>query len=119
MQYSTKTGRALKQKTPCLILSHFEGKTFNETLKEIDDESKGFLSKLQKQKDLTGELNKAVVLHHVPTLQAERLIIVGCGKTAPLTDNQFKQVLCAAISKLLETGAKDAMISLNDFPVQD
>lgn len=80
MDLKVKRGEPLKQKTPCLVLSAFEGKLRTPLLKELDQILEGALSRAARDKEFSGKQKETLLLHPGKRLPAERVLLVGLGK---------------------------------------
>ena len=77
MDVKARTGDPLKQKTPCLVVGAFEGKTATALLKEIDTALDGSLSRAVKEKEFSGRQGETLLFHPGKRLAAERILVVG------------------------------------------
>lgn len=82
---SVKTGHALKQKTPCLVLPVYEGKPRFANFAALDEGLDGQLSKVYRQREFSGRTDEMLLLHGGRGLLCERLLLVGLGTRKPFT----------------------------------
>jgi leucyl aminopeptidase len=68
--------------------------------------------------DLEGKTGQMLLLHQVPNVLSERVLLVGCGKERELDDKQFKQIISKTISTLNETGSMEAVCFLTELHVK-
>ena len=59
-----------------------------------------------------------MLLHHVPNILSERILLVGCGKERELDDKQYKQIISKTINTLNETGSMEAVCFLTEQHVK-
>ena len=59
-----------------------------------------------------------LLLHHVPNILSERVLLVGCGKERELDERQYKQIIAKTISTLNETGSMEAVCFLTELHVK-
>ncbi len=119
MEFVVKSGAAEKQKTACLIVG-VQKKSQLPAAKSIDTLSNGYLANVIKQGDLQFKPGQALLLHHVPEALCERLLMVAVGEEKkPLSDSDYQKAANAIITKLKSTGAKEAVIAIDDFNVVD
>lgn len=117
MKFNVKMGLSEKQRTDCLILGVFEGKTFTHSLDRVDAASDGYVSKLVKSGDITGQFGKMVLLPEVPGIAATRVLVVGCGKKGNLDAGQYQDLLKKVQRRLQDTGAKTVGCYLHEVTV--
>ena len=59
-----------------------------------------------------------LLLHHVPNVLSERVLLVGCGKERELDERQYKQIIAKTIKTLNETGSMEAVCFLTELHVK-
>jgi leucyl aminopeptidase len=118
MEITIKSGSPEKQRTACIIVGISEPRRLTASAKAIDNKSKKFLSNLIRRGDIEGKLGQSLLLHNVPGMLADRVLLVGCGRERDLTDNQFRKIIKNSISKLNETGAMEAVSYLSELNVK-
>lgn len=104
--------------TDCLVIGVYENHQLTNTATELDRQSQGYLSKLLQKGDLNGKLGQSVLLHNVPNLAAERVLLLGCGKKADLTERQYKQLVQKMTQILGEININNALCTLTDLTIQ-
>lgn len=117
MEFSIKNGNPEKQRSDCVIVGVFEGKKLTEAAKNLDAASDKSISAILKNGDMEGKANTTLVLHHVAGLAAARVLLVGLGKQAELTEKQYRQAARAAI-KALPKGVINASLCLADIEIK-
>src|SRR5579872_4520218 len=85
--------------TPLLVVAHFEGEEPRDGLAEINSSLDNVVSKLIADGELTGKLNESLLLHTFGRLKADRVLIVGLGKRADLTQDRVRQAAGAAAKR--------------------
>lgn len=58
------------------------------------------------------------MLHHVPNILSERILLIGCGKERELDERQYKQVIQKMINTLNDTGSMEAVCFLTELHVK-
>ena len=119
MEFIVKSARPETLKTATLVIAVGEGCTLGETAKAIDSASAGAISALLKRGDLSGKLGQTLLAHSLPNLKAERVLLVGTGKDAELSDRQLRKVLGAVYAVLKGLGGNDAVLALGDLAVKN
>lgn len=119
MEFLIKSGNPEKQRTACLIVGIFEPRRLTPAAKAIDNISKKFLSNLIRRGDLEGKTGQSLLLHNVPGLLADRVLLIGCGKERDLTDSQYRTIITNSAKQLDQTGAMEAVSYLSELNVKN
>ncbi len=61
---------------------------------------------------------QTLLLHHVPNVLSERILLIGCGKERELDERQYKQVIQKTINTLNDTGSMEAVCFLTELHVK-
>jgi len=111
-----------KQQSDCLIVGIYTNSKLSPTAKQLDKASKGYLSALLKKGDIQGKIGETFLIYNMPNVQAERVLLVGCGSADTLKPSghtqcqtQYKEILTAMSSALVRTQARNALLYLDDF----
>ena len=115
MEISVKTVNLETVKSPCLVVGVSDKRKFSDSAKQIDDLSNGYLSQLLRRGDISGEIGDSLMLHDVPGLQAQRILLVGCGKLSEITHQKFQIIITNASTTLSKANIKSAVISMADI----
>ncbi|TCP92009.1 leucyl aminopeptidase [Cricetibacter osteomyelitidis] len=110
----------IDEKTDCLVVGIYENGEFTNAAKQLNQFTDGILDDLFERKDITGKVGEAFLLSYVPTLLAERILLVGCGKKGEaLTERQYKQCITKMIQVLKDTGSHDCLCFLAEVPLKN
>ncbi|MBI5937079.1 MAG: leucyl aminopeptidase [Betaproteobacteria bacterium] len=118
MEFSIKVAGPEKQKTACAVVGVFDTRKLSDAAKAIDQASGSHLSAVLKHGDLDGKLGATLLLHKVPNVACERVLLVGLGKAGEFHDKQYRDAVRAAVKAVNETGAAEAMLYLTELPVR-
>lgn len=118
MEFSVKSGIAEKQRSACIVIGVFEPRRLSAVGEQLDKISEGYLSNLLRRGDLEGKSGQVLLLHHVPNILSERVLLVGCGKERELDERQYKQIITRTINTLNETGSMEAVCFLPELHVK-
>ena len=118
MEFSVKNGSVEKQRTGCLVVGVYEPRRLSSAAEQLDKLSDGYLSNLLRKGDLEGKAGQTLLLHSVPNVPADRILLVGCGKERELTERQYKQITQKSIQVLNETGTTEAVSFLTELHVK-
>lgn len=115
MEISVKNTNLETVKSPCLVVGVSDKRKLSDSAKQLDSLSKGFISNLLRRGDISGEIGDSLMLHDVPGLKSERLLLVGCGKGSELTHQKFQEIITNASNTLNKANIKNSIISLADL----
>jgi leucyl aminopeptidase len=117
MEFSV-TGRNLeKQRTGCMVLGVYEGRKLSPSAMDLDTASGHAVYNVVRRGDLEGELGTTLLLHNVPKVPSERVLLVGLGREREFLESSYRTALSSAMKTLRTTGAAEATICLNELPV--
>ena len=119
LEFSIKQGAPDKQRCACVVVGVFEGGKLSSAAKILDTASKHILSDLIARGDMSGKIASTLMLHNVPNIACERVLLVGLGKLNDLDTNNSNnsaslKILRATFAALNATPAKDALLYLVD-----
>jgi leucyl aminopeptidase len=117
MEFSIKSGHPEKQHGACVVVGVYQARTLSDSAEVIDKASKGYLSDITRRGDMEGKLGSTLILHNVPHMQCDRVMLVGLGRKRDFHDNQYRSAVAAAIKTLNETGSLEASLYLTELPV--
>jgi leucyl aminopeptidase len=118
MEFSVKSGSPEKQRSACIVVGVYEPRRLSGIAEQLDKISEGYISNLLRRGDLEGKPGQMLLLHHVPNVLSERVLLVGCGKERELDERQYKQIITKTISTLNETGSMEAVCFLTELHVK-
>lgn len=117
MEFSIKALSPEKKKTGCLVLGAWQGGALTSAAQAADKASRGHLSSVIKSGDLSGRSGSTLLLHRVPGLAAERVLLVGLGEEKKFAENAFREAVRTASNALRTLGASDATVAFLDLKV--
>jgi len=118
MEFSTKGGNPDKQRAGCVVVGVFEGGKLTPAAQALDSASGGYLSGVLGHGDLEARAGATLLLHKVPKVSAERVLLVSLGKEKDFQEGPFRGALAGAVKALRMTGAADALVCLVDLPMK-
>ncbi len=118
MEFSVKSGSPEKQRSACIVIGIFEPRRLSPAAEQLDKASGGYISNLLRRGALEGKPGQTLLLHQVPDILAERVLLTGCGKERELDERQYRQVIEKTIHTLNETGSMDAICFLTELHVK-
>jgi leucyl aminopeptidase len=99
-------------KSGCAIVGVYESRKLDQPGAALDKLAKGYLADLAKRGDIEGKSGSTLLLHNVPGVSAERVLLVGLGREGDFGPRQYREAVAAAMRALSATGAKDAELYL-------
>ena len=103
MEFSIKAGSSENAQTGCIVVGVFEPRKLSDAAAALDRATKGFLTRILKRGDMEGKPGTTLLLHDVPNVKAERVLLVGLGPLAEFRDSRYAGAITAAIRTLNAT----------------
>lgn len=107
------------QVSDCLVIGVYEDHQLTEAAAQLDRLSQGYLGALLKSGDLTGKLGQSLLLHRLPNVVAARVLLLGCGKQAPLSERQYKQLVQTMAQTLGQLNVSNVVCTLTELALQN
>ncbi|MCK5818370.1 MAG: leucyl aminopeptidase [Psychromonas sp.] len=117
MEFLVKNVSPEKQRTACVVIGVFESRRLSSAGEDLNKLSEGYLDALLRKGDIEGKIGQVLLLHHVPNILSERILLVGCGKERELTEKHYKQIIRKTVLTLNDTGAREAICFLSELHV--
>ena len=118
MEFSIKSGSPEKQRSACIVVGVFEPRKLTGPAELIDTASKGYLSDIVRRGDMEGKAGRTLLLHNVPGLLGDRVLLVGLGREKDFREREYREAIRAAVKTLDDTGAFDGSVYLTEVPVK-
>ncbi len=119
MQFGTKTANPVKTRSQCLVVGVLENNTLPSTTDELDKASGGYIRKVLARGEMAGKVGQSVLLHDVPGLNAQRVLLIGCGSAKTTDAGKYIQIANTTITALKQTPATSAMVCLLEIEAGD
>ena len=117
MDFGVITGDLKERRTGCVVAGVYEGRTLSGAALDLDLASGHTISSMLSRGDLEGSLGSTLLLHDVPSLASERVLLVGLGCKRDFSEGSYRTALSSAVKALRRTGAVEWTICLNEIPV--
>ncbi|MFH2133877.1 MAG: leucyl aminopeptidase [Pseudomonadota bacterium] len=114
MEFSIKQGSPEKLKSGCVVVGVYDGGKLSKAGQLLDKATEHALSDVIARGDMTGKSASTLLLHKLPGASAERILLVGLGKSAELDNRSSVEILRATFKTLHATSAKDATLFFTD-----
>ena len=119
MEFSVKRGLPHKQKTACLIVGVHTGKALGAAAAEIDKHLRGTIARLMQRGDIAGKPGDSLLLPDTGGIDAERVLLVGCGRRDGMSAEDFRKTVKSAASALKAHKLRAAVSTLLEIKVKD
>lgn len=118
MEISIKSGSPEKQRGACVVVGIFEHRKPSLAAELIDKSANGYLSDILRRGDMDGKSGSSLILHNVPGIASERVLLVGLGKEREFHDKAFLDAIRCAVRTLSDIGVGEATLYLTEVPVK-
>jgi leucyl aminopeptidase len=118
MEFIVKSGTPEKQRSGCIVAGVFESRKLSTVAHQIDAVSGGAISSILRRGDLEGKPGQTLLLHNIPNLPSERVLLMGCGKEKEFNENRYRDITAKAVSVLKDTGATEVTSYLTELDVK-
>ncbi|GAB1615716.1 leucyl aminopeptidase [Pseudomonas sp. NGC7] len=119
MELVVKSVAAASVKTATLVVPVGEGRKLGAVAKAVDQACEGAISAVLKRGDLAGKPGQTLLLHSLPGLKAERVLLVGSGKDEALGDRAWRKLVASVAGVLKGLNGGDAVLALDDIAVSN
>jgi leucyl aminopeptidase len=107
-----------KPQNGCVLVGVFDGGKLTDAAQILDKASQHYISEIIARGDMTGKATSTLLLHNVPHIASERVLLLGLGKRVELDARQYIDCMRTAMRTLQASNAKDALLYLADIPVK-
>lgn len=118
MEFSIKSGRPEKQRGACVVVGVFEPRKLSAAAEVVDTAAHQFLSDILRRGDMDGKAGTCLLLHSVPGVEADRILLVGLGKEREFREKEYRAALATAVRQINETGGFDGTVYLTELNVR-
>jgi len=118
IEFSIKSDKPEKLACDCVVVGVYESQKLSDAAQAIEVASSGFISNILKRGDMDGKLESTLMLHSLPGIKGERVLLVGLGKEAEFAEKQYCKAVRASVKALANTGASVVGSFLVELPVK-
>jgi leucyl aminopeptidase len=118
MEFIVKSGTPEKQRTGCIVVGIFESRKMSAVAHQIDEVSGGAIGAILRRGDLEGKAGQTLLLHNIPNLPSERVLLVGCGKEKEFSEGRYRDATARSIAALKDTGTTEITSYLTELDVK-
>ena len=113
MEFNIKSDVPERARAGCIVVGVFEPRQLSAAGLALDRASRGHLSAILRRGDMQGKSGTTLMLHHVPRVAAERVLLVGLGRAHDFGAGRFRDAVRNAVRALGQTGIADAVLCLS------
>jgi leucyl aminopeptidase len=122
LEFSIRALAPQGAKTGCLVLGVYKAPgaqvpVLTRAAVAADRAARGRLGAVLAHGDLSAKAGSTLLLHGVPGLAAERILLVGLGEQKDFAETAYRKAVRGAADALRELGARDAVLYLADLKV--
>lgn len=117
MEFSTKILAPEKDKTDCLVVGVYEGKKLSLAAKAVDELTGKALTGILRSGDLSGKTGSTLMLRKLEGILAQRVLLVGLGKSEETSLKSYREALTAAFKAIAQTQSTSATLHLTNLTV--
>jgi leucyl aminopeptidase len=114
VEFSIKQGSPEKLKSNCVVVGVMDGGKLSPAAQVLDRAAQHALSDVIARGDMSGKAASTLLLHKLPGIAAERVLLVGLGKASELNNKTSLDIIDATFKVLNATPAKDAALYITD-----
>ena len=111
MEFTVKSVTPETQRSACLVVTIAYPRKLSKSGQRLDKASKGYLAGLLKRGDMEGRLGQSLMLHSLPGVAAERVLLLGTGKDSDMHERNFTSMINSMVASLNNSGARNAVFS--------
>ena len=100
LEFSIKSGSPEKQRSACVVVGIFEPRKLSVAAETVDQAAQLFLSDILRRGDMEGKSGSSLLLHNVPGVEADRILLVGLGKEREFREKEYRTALTTAVRQL-------------------
>ncbi len=119
MEFSTKQSAPASAKSGCVVVGVFESRKLSAAAAALDKAAKGALSKRLQAGDMEGRAGATLLLHGLPALACERVLLVGLGPEKSFNAKTYRSAVQSALRAVNATGAADVELHLTPLALTD
>jgi len=118
VEFSIKAAQPGRVKTGCAVVGVFEPRKLSTAAAQLDEAARGHLSRVIKRGDMEGKAGTTLLVHDVPNIASERVLLVGLGRETDFGAKQYREALAASVRALATTGATDVETYLPSLEIE-
>lgn len=118
MDFFVKSGHPEKQRVGCVVVGIFERRKLSAPARALDTASHGAIASIMRRGDMDGKPGQTLLLHKLPNMFCDRVLLVGCGRERDFDDAAFRKACVTAARGVRDIGARDVTSYLTELNVR-
>lgn len=114
-EFELITGPLADQKCDVLILTVFEKRILSPSALQIDKTCDAKLTALLERGDLDGKKGQTLLIPDIAGIQAQRVLLIGCGKQEKFSPARYQEICSKAISQVCKSNIKHVVNTLPEL----
>jgi len=119
MELLTTTSAASRRASACIIVGVYLNGKIGSGAANVDTASKGAISKLIRQGDISGKPGSSLMLSALPGIRAQRVLVVGLGKISQFGVSKFRRAVATAATQIKGSKIRDVASYLSLEEISD
>lgn len=117
MKISVKTLNPVTLQSNCIVAGVYSNGQLSPTAEKLNEASKGHIADIVKSGDIRGKAGDTLLLHKVPGIRAERILLAGCGEADRLNAADYFKIIRSVCTALQSTQVKEITCCLSEIEV--
>ncbi len=117
MQFELTRLPASQEPRGCVVVGVYASHALTPSAKQLDQASGGAITAAAKAGDISGKPGDTLMLRALQGVAAQRVLLVGCGKSGEIDEGAYQRVVAAAAAALGKLHAADAAFYLTELAV--
>jgi len=117
VEFSIKRTSSVQIRSDCAVVGVFEPRKLSAAAATLDRAAKGYLETIVRRGDMDGKAGSTLLLHNVPGVACDRILLVGLGRESEFRDKRYREAIASAMRVLGTTGATEATLHLTELAV--
>ena len=115
MEFSIKHVQPGRSKAGCVVVGVFDGRKLSAAAAQLDHAAHGEIAKLLRRGDMEGKTGTTLLVHNIPGVASDRVLLVGLGRETDFGVKQFREAVAASVRAVSATGSTDAELHLTSL----
>ena len=118
MEFKITNAPAHRQRGDCVVVAAHGPRRLSPAAAQVDEASSGALSRWLGASGFRGGASKTLLLNGIEGCRAKRVLVVGCGKSATVSEADFRKAARAAMEAMRAAGVQSAATYLDEVQVE-
>lgn len=115
MKISVKTLNPVTLRSHCIVAGVYSNGQLSPAAEKLNEASKGHIADIVKTGDIKGKPGDTLLLHKVPGIKADRILLAGCGESDKLKATDYTRMIRSVCSALQSIQAREVACFLTEI----